>query len=137
DAKGGRDRVTVLPAAIIVPLREHLAKPFDRFEHERKLREPGVSLPCALVRKYPNAAMQWGWQWLFPSNSLCRDAYTGAFTRQHQHESFSVRSKPLFERRGSCSRRAAIPFDIALPPTCWRPATTFALCRNCWGMPMC
>src|SRR5450631_3128402 len=36
DAKGGRDRVTVLPAAIIVPLREHLAKLFDRFEHERK-----------------------------------------------------------------------------------------------------
>jgi hypothetical protein len=65
DAKGGRDRVTVLPAAIIVPLREHLAKLFDRFEHERKLREPGVSLPSALVRKYPNAATQWAWQWLF------------------------------------------------------------------------
>ena len=52
----------MLPAAIIVPFREHLAKLFDRFEHERKLREPGVSLPCALVRKYPNAATQWGWQ---------------------------------------------------------------------------
>ena len=92
DAKGGRDRVTVLPAAIVVPLRKHLAKLFDRFEHERKLREPGVSLPSALVRKYPNAATQWGWQWLFPANSLCRDAYTGAFTRQHQHEKIVQRA---------------------------------------------
>jgi integrase len=48
DAKGGRDRVTVLPAAIIVPLREHLAKLFDRFEHERKLREPAVSRELAV-----------------------------------------------------------------------------------------
>ena len=99
----------MLPAAIIVPFREHLAKLFDRFEHERKLREPGVSLPCALVRKYPNAATQWGWQWLFRSNSLCRDAYTGGLTRQYHstRRSFSVRSKPLFERRRFCSRRVA------------------------------
>ncbi len=39
DAKGGRDRVTVLPAAIIAPIREHLAKLFDRFRRQRKLRE--------------------------------------------------------------------------------------------------
>jgi hypothetical protein len=60
----------VLPAAIIVPLREHLAKLFDRFEHERNYGSGGVSLPSALVRKFPNAATQWGWQWLFPANSL-------------------------------------------------------------------
>ena len=41
-AKGGKDRVTVLPAAIISPIREHLAKLFDRFGRQRKLREPGV-----------------------------------------------------------------------------------------------
>jgi site-specific recombinase XerD len=45
-----------------------------------------------LVREYPNAATQWGWQWLFPANSLCRDAYTGAFTRQHQHEKIAQRA---------------------------------------------
>jgi len=43
DAKGGKDRVTVLPAAIIAPIREHLAKLFGRFRRQRKLREPGVS----------------------------------------------------------------------------------------------
>jgi site-specific recombinase XerD len=50
DAKGGRDRVTVLPVSLVAPLRDHLAKLFDRFERQRKLREPGVPLPTALMR---------------------------------------------------------------------------------------
>jgi integron integrase len=92
DAKGGKDRVTVLPAAIIAPIREHLAKLSDRFRRQRKLREPGVSLPTAIARKYPNAATEWGWQWVFPANSLCRDVYTGLPTRHHQHEKILQRA---------------------------------------------
>jgi integron integrase len=92
DAKGGRDRVTVLPASIVIPLRGHLARLFDRFERQRKLREPGVTLPAALARKYPNAATEWGWQWVFPANSLCRDAYTGRPARHHQHEKILQRA---------------------------------------------
>jgi integron integrase len=86
DAKGGKDRVTVLPESVASPLRRHLAKLFDRFKRQRKLNEPGVSLPMALARKYPNAPTQWGWQWVFPAASLCRDAYTGELVRHHQHE---------------------------------------------------
>jgi site-specific recombinase XerD len=92
DAKGGRDRVTVLPTAVIAPVREHLAKLFDRFRRQRKLREPGVSLPTAIARKYPNAATQWGWQWVFPASSLCRDVYTGLPTRHHQHQKILQRA---------------------------------------------
>ena len=92
DAKGGKDRVTVLPAAIIAPIREHLAKLFDRFRRQRKLREPGVSLPTAIARKYPKAATEWGWQWVFPAESLCRDVYTGVPTRRHQHEKILQRA---------------------------------------------
>jgi len=92
DAKGGKDRVTVLPAAIIAPLRMHLAKLFDRFQRQRKLREPGVSLPEAIARKYPNAALAWGWQWVFPAASLCRDVYTGLPTQHHQHEKILQRA---------------------------------------------
>ena len=86
DAKGGKDRVTVLPAALIAPLRDHLSKLFDRFQRQRKLREPGVVLPAALERKYPHAATQWGWQWVFPAESLCWDPLTGGSIRYHQHE---------------------------------------------------
>jgi integron integrase len=61
DAKGGKDRVTVLPAAIMAPLKSHLAKLRDRFDQQRKFGEPGVSLPAALARKYPGASTEWGW----------------------------------------------------------------------------
>jgi integron integrase len=92
DSKFGKDRVTVLPAAIIAPLREHLAKLFDRFGRQRRLNEPGVSLPTALARKYPKAATQWGWQWVFPANSLCKDPYTGRPVRHHRHEKILQRA---------------------------------------------
>ena len=107
DAKGGKDRVTVLPAALVAPLREHLGKLFDRFEQHRKSREPGVSLPTALARKYPTAAIQWGWQWVFPSDSLCRDPYTGGSTRHHQHEKVVQRAVQTAVHRAGISQPAS------------------------------
>ena len=92
DAKGGKDRVTVLPATLVAPLRDHLSKLHDRFQRQRKLGEPGVALPAALERKYPHAATQWGWQWVFPADSLCRDHYTGGSIRYHQHEKIVQRA---------------------------------------------
>jgi integrase len=131
DAKGGKDRVTVLPASLVAPLREYLAKLFDRFERQRKLREPGVSLPTALAGKYPYAAIQWGWQWVFPANSLCRDPYTGGIKKL-----CSARSRRRFMGRVYCSRRVVIPFATALPRICSRRAPIFARCRNCSVTPM-
>ena len=92
DAKGGRDRVTVLPATVVAPLCDHLSKLSDRFKRQRRLGEPGVSLPTAIGRKYPHAATEWGWQWVFPANALCRDPYTGKPTRHHQHEKILQRA---------------------------------------------
>jgi integron integrase len=92
DAKGGKDRVTVLPESVASPLRRHLAKLLDRFKRQRKLKEPGVWLAGALARKYPLAPVQWGWQWVFPAASLCKDAYTGELVRHHQHEKILQRA---------------------------------------------
>jgi integron integrase len=85
-AKGGKDRVTMLPATLDMPLRAHLARLRTWFEEERRRSQPGVSLPQALARKNPRAATQWGWQYLFPSSALCRDPYTGLAVRHHLHE---------------------------------------------------
>jgi len=38
DAKGGRDRVTVLPGSLLAPISEHLAKLFERFEGQRAVQ---------------------------------------------------------------------------------------------------
>jgi integron integrase len=86
EAKGGKDRVTVLPAALVGPMREQLKRLRTWFELERKRNRPGVSLPFALARKYPNAGTQWGWQYLFPSKTLCSDPYSRRPTRHHLYD---------------------------------------------------
>lgn len=87
DAKGGRDRVTMLPDAVHEPLKEHLRR--VRLQHERDL-ERGlgrVPLPGALARKYPNADREWPWQWVFPARSHFVDGGTGVRHRWHLHPS--------------------------------------------------
>jgi integron integrase len=86
ESKGGKDRVTVLPAAIIDALQARLRKLHVRFEQQRAAGAPGVSLPAALMRKFPNASTQWGWQYLFPADSYCEDPYSGRPIRHHLHE---------------------------------------------------
>ena len=56
EGKGAKDRVTMLPALLMLPLRDHLAR--VRFLHERdcEQRLGEVFLPFALARKYPEAA---------------------------------------------------------------------------------
>lgn len=86
DGKGGKDRVTVLPAAAADPLRTHLTRLRAWFDEERRQAKPGVSVPNALAAKYPGVGAQWGWQYVFPSASLCQDPYTGRPVRHHLHE---------------------------------------------------
>lgn len=86
DAKGGKDRVTVLPSSILDPLRVHLSKLQLRFKQQRQSGDPGVSLPSALAHKFPHYARQWGWQYVFAAPSLCNDLYTGRPVRHHVHE---------------------------------------------------
>jgi integron integrase len=83
DGKGGKDRLTVLPAKLIEPLQEQLRE--ARKLHERDLKNGlgRVVLPFALARKYPNAEKEWAWQFVFPSKSTSVNPRTGADGRQH------------------------------------------------------
>lgn len=83
--KGGKDRMTVIPAALLPPLQRHLADLAAWFQRERRAGSPGVSLPGALKRKHPQAPVTLGWQWVFPSHSFCRDPYDGTTVRHHVH----------------------------------------------------
>jgi integron integrase len=107
DAKGSKDRVTVLPATVVVPLRGHLTKLLARFAHQRSRGEPGVSLPTALARKYPDAATEWRWQWVFPASTLCNDAYTGRPVRHHQHEKSVQRAVQIAVRKAGILQPAS------------------------------
>lgn len=87
EAKGNKDRVTVLPENLILPLQTHLQK--VRALHERDLAAGygAVQLPDALAVKYPNAPRAWAWQFVFPSSSRSVDPRSGVIRRHHVHES--------------------------------------------------
>lgn len=73
DGKGAKDRKTMLPTSLVEELREQVER--VRLIHVADLRDGGGSvwLPGALSVKYPGAAREFGWQYLFPSNRLTRD----------------------------------------------------------------
>ena len=86
DAKGQKDRVTILSHNLIDPLRTHLAR--VRALHESDLRDGfgRVFLPFALASKYPNADREWSWQYVFPSNRRSIDPRSGIERRHHAPE---------------------------------------------------
>lgn len=83
EGKGNKDRVTVLPENVIVPLKAHLQT--VKTLHDRDLREGfgRVSLPNALARKYPRSGEAWGWQYVFPSYKRSVDPRSGVERRHH------------------------------------------------------
>lgn len=74
DGKGGKDRVTMLPAALRQPLREHLMRIKTQHDADLAAGRGSVALPGALRRKYPNAAREWAWHWVFPATRFYVDA---------------------------------------------------------------
>lgn len=86
DGKGNKDRVTVLPASLVEPLQQHLLK--VQVLHDRDLAEGfgRANLPYALARKYPKAAADWGWQFVFPSVNRSRDPRGAGIFRHHLHD---------------------------------------------------
>ena len=92
NGKGNKDRVTVLPEGLKDPLREHLRN--VRAINRQDLADGWgrVLVPEALQRKYPNAATEWRWQWVFPQRYRWRNAETGEQGRHHTDESILQRA---------------------------------------------
>lgn len=81
--KGAKDRETLLAATAASSLSVHLSQVRALFDRDRRSAVAGVSLPQALVRKYPNAGKDWGWFWVFPSAKLSIDPHSGIVRRHH------------------------------------------------------
>jgi integron integrase len=87
DGKGRKDRLTMVPEALIGPLRAHLARVHTLHERDLRRGEGAVALPDALALKYPRASREWPWQWVFPAARAYCDERTGETRRHHLHES--------------------------------------------------
>lgn len=105
--KGGKDRVVTLADEIIVPIQRHLES--VRTLHERDLAEGfgSVYLPFALSRKYPNAAKEWKWQYLFPATQRSVDPRSGVTRRHHLDESSVRKAVKYAVRTAGINKKAS------------------------------
>jgi integron integrase len=104
DAKGNKDRKTMLPVSLIEPLQGHLTK--VRVIHKQDLEDGfgQVYLPFALEKKYPNASREWGWQYVFPSSKRSKDPRTGVIRRHHIAETVLQRAVKLAVRASGITK---------------------------------
>ena len=92
DGKGAKDRVTMLPESLKDSLLAHLHLRRTLFDNDTRLGKASVYLPDALERKYPNAATEWVWQYIFPSGSFSVDPRSGVERRHHIDEKLLQRA---------------------------------------------
>lgn len=116
EAKGNKDRVTVMPECLRKPLARHLEE--RRHCHLLEVdRDRGrVVLPGAFARKNPAAEQDWVWQWVFAAKTDFRDRETGRFYRHHLHETAIQRAV----------REAVIKAGITKRATCHTFRHSFA-----------
>ena len=86
EGKGNKDRVTVLPENLILPLKAHLEKVQALHERDLAAGFGEVYLPNALAVKYSNTPKAWGWQFVFPSPVRSIDPRSGVERRHHVYE---------------------------------------------------
>jgi len=109
DGKGRKDRVTVLPARLVPPLRAHLERTQLQHIADAQGSAGYVALPGALARKYPNAHREWAWQWVFPATRIHTDAATGERRRHHLHETLLQREFAAAVRTAKLTKPATCP----------------------------
>ena len=98
EAKGGKDRVVILPRSLAPALRQQMLSARALWEADRQAQRGGVETPHALEAKYPKVGYTWGWFWMFPSPTLSIDPRTGVERRHH-----------LFEERLQRALKKAVP----------------------------
>ncbi|MBI2803229.1 MAG: integron integrase [Gammaproteobacteria bacterium] len=104
DGKGAKDRITMLPDSVIAGLRMHLERVRALHQHDLAAGFGAVSLPHALARKYPHAAREWGWQFVFPSKARAIDPLSGVIRRHHVHEKTMQRAVKNAVRRANLTK---------------------------------
>ncbi len=105
EAKGGKDRVVMLPRSLAPTLRQQMYAARAVWESDRQAQRGGVETPHALDAKYPQVGRTWGWFWMFPSPTLSVDPRSGVERRHH-----------LFEERLQRAIKKAVPLAGIVKP---------------------
>lgn len=104
--KGKKDRTTVLPNSIINDLKDHISN--IKEIHYNDLREGygETILPYSLGKKYPNAAKEFKWQYVFPADKRIKDEISGKYVRFHIHETTIQKAIKQALRKSKIDKKA-------------------------------
>ena len=86
EAKGGKDRVVMLPRSLHEALKAQVGRARAIWTHDREVGAAGVEVPDALAVKYPDLGRRWGWFWVFPAPKLSVDPRSRTERRHHLFE---------------------------------------------------
>lgn len=107
DGKGGKDRTTMMPRMLVEQLKAHLVVVRERHRQALAAGYGGVELPEAAARKYPGAAREWSWQYVFPAATPSVDPRSGIRRRHHLYEDSVQRQMKKAMLRAGIDRRAS------------------------------
>jgi len=131
DGKGQKDRVTMLPSRVIEPLKQHLARVKTIHKEDLDANLGAVYLPFALEKKYPTAAIEWGWQNVFPSSKISIDPRSGKERRHHIDETILQKAVKAAIRQAGIAKQGSC-HSLRLQRICFRTVMTFERCRSFW-----
>ena len=83
EGKGNKDRITMLPASLVEDLIQHIDERRRWHNIDLSTGHADVELPDAISRKYPRAASEWAWQYVFAAPTYSTDPRTGSVRRHH------------------------------------------------------
>ena len=99
DGKGNKDRVLMLPEVLCDKLQKHLERIRGLYDMDRENDVPGVYMPFALERKYPEASKEWRWHFVFAARGLSYDPRSKIKRRHHAHPCSVQREVRMAGRR--------------------------------------
>jgi integron integrase len=108
EAKGGKDRVVMLPRSLRDELKQQLRLSHALWEADRAAKLPGVEMPHALSVKYPRAGESWGWHWVFPQAAISTDPRTGVRRRHHAYAQTFRRALTVALRAAGVTKPATV-----------------------------
>lgn len=106
NAKGGKDRLTILPESLIPHLEQQLDVVRGLLARDRERGREGVSMPDAIGRKYVNAGLSWRWQYIFPSRKYAFIRSNMGRRRHHSHPSGLSRAVKIAVEEAGIAKRA-------------------------------
>ena len=104
--KGRKDRRVPLPMVVLPDLRQHLRRVREQFQRDLRAGLRGAALPDALGRKFPNADIDWSWQWVFPAGRSYVEAGTEIRRRHHLHDTALQRAFTTAVHAAGLTKRA-------------------------------